>query len=132
VLDGVTSDDAATFLLSQLKHFSIGRVILSGTSSVPLRAAIEKIPNCSVTFVDYPHKLRYITPVAKRIDIKRNADQLVAAAIANYVEAPVTRPYISIILVGRHDNHLHGYEKRAQFYFDKLAERFAANPTADF
>jgi hypothetical protein len=107
-------------------------VILSGTSSVPLRAAIERIPNCSVTFVDYPHELRYTTPTAKRIEIKRNVNKLVAEAIADYVEAPVTRPYVSIVLAGRHDNHLQGYEKRAQFYFDKLAERFAANPTADF
>jgi hypothetical protein len=131
-IDGITADQAAEFLVNQLSNFSIKRVFLTSTSQIPLRKAIERIPNCNITFVEYPHPLGWATPPPETVSVDGDVSELVNGAISNLVEKPASAPYLSIILTGRNDAYLNNFNDRVSTFFKYLDRIYEANPTVDF
>jgi hypothetical protein len=131
-IESVTADQAADFLYSQLINFSIGRIVLSGSSKMSIREAIETIPNCKIDFVEYPHRLKFIPPPQNSVVVIEGNIGFLVRSIFDFVETPSSLPYFSLILTGRHDEYLKGFETRVNVFFRHLDRLYAANPTVDF
>lgn len=134
VIESVTSEDAADFLISQLNNFHPGRISLTGSTNISLKKAIKMIvnQNCKVTFKKSPHKLKKVKESINKHVINGDAQLLIQNAFSNYIEPTNKDPYLSIVVTGRHDNFANGFENRSQFFIDQLAESFKKVPTASF
>jgi hypothetical protein len=131
-VESVSADDAAQFLLSLFDNFNRTRMTLSGSTFLSLKSAIQNVnPSCNLTFVEFPHRLRLAKPSGTRVVVNGSISDMISQ-FSSFQEIAVEKPYLSIVVTGRHDNYAVGFESRVNTYLRTLAARAAANPTADF
>lgn len=134
IIESVTSEDAADFLISQFNNFHSGRVTLVGSTNISLKEAIKMAvkENCKITYQKTSHKLKKVKESSNKYIIHGDVQSLIQSAFSDYTEQPIAKPYLSIVVTGRNDHFANGFENRSQFFIHQLAKSFKKVPTASF
>ena len=135
VIDSVTANDAANFLIDQFNEFKPGRISLKGSTNITIKEALNiAIPEylgCKIQIKTLPHKIQQVKISQNEFVIENDVKQLIKNNFIHYTEPKEKKPYFSIVVTGRNDHFAGGFEDRAQVFLNKIGEALKAVPTAD-
>jgi hypothetical protein len=115
-IESVTADKIALHLINGSKLEKTG----DSVSAAAIAAFFSEQLKCEITF--------------RRSDPDSPAVATVPAFIKNirHLRVPKEKPYLSIVVVGRHDGFSKGFELRAQLFLDCLSVSASLVPSANF
>lgn len=131
-IDSVTADEAASFLVEQLKNPTPGKVMISGSTKIKIENAIKLIvPQCQLELVKSPHTFKYYNKGCEKIMIKNEIRDLITNSFFTFVERKNIKPYVSIVYAGRHDENFEGFKDRLNKTFYQLNKSLSMNRLLD-
>ena len=133
----VVNDPSNLFVHSIAEYYNSMNIRdLNGTKITSLTA--KDIASSIVSSIEKRSKEQFIAKESLTItnftDIlvnPQNYPEFVSKAVNHNYELP-NEPYLSIVVVGRHDNFSKGFEERAQNFLDTIADHSRKLPLANF
>lgn len=131
----ITPSDVAVFVVQNLKNKDYGNSIhLVGEKEFKMRDVFEKWPDsrCVVTVKPLPHRSEPYKP-ENVVSLHGNGGQFGKEEVERARVENVHRdhPYLSFVVVGRHDNFSNGFENRLQNFINSLGRGLERIPLAD-
>lgn len=133
---GVTPDQVAEYLIRTetiTKRPGIKTANVKSITEV-LQSLQKALPNCKIDMINSPHQAtaRYLTHSTIELHSDGNSIDKYIEHLASLPEKPrnnghIDDPYVSLCVVGRHDNFSNFFEQRTQNFIDSVAlglERF--------
>jgi hypothetical protein len=129
----LTVEDAATFVASVFEtDFGPGTIELSGNSTSDLKKTLSSATqNCSIHYHKSTHHYKPATLASGKIQVSKSPTALSDFLNKSFSPRFQKDPYLSIVVVGRHDNWSNGFENRSQAFLDALGWSLARVPLAD-
>jgi hypothetical protein len=128
-VSSLTVEDVAEYVL---KGSIPDRAELLGGETANLRRTIAKMAGeCNVSFRNSPRKPEPSTENWTRVLLEPKPKALSDFMQRDFPLKKGTPPYLSIVVVGRHDNFSGGFETRTQNFIDSIGRGLERAPLAD-
>jgi len=136
ILSDITSEEAAQYLVSEMNKSSLDYdpVMVEGTKSMSVFDSLEKLKKESCMFSITPSRhSRVKSNISYKIEKLIGKPNIIDSFLDQTIVLEKERkPYLSIVIVGRHDNFSGGFEDRSQVFFDNIGKAKEKYPLANF
>jgi hypothetical protein len=131
-ITGLTPYDVARIVIPKLKKPIPGsKFRIDVQTDYDLKTAIEKAtPGCDLKIKPFQHIGQYSTQKMEKIKHQVSEDQFRQFAARKFEAKNKSDVYLSIVVVGRHDNFSNGFESRTQNFLDYLGIAMERIPLA--
>ncbi|OHT16800.1 hypothetical protein TRFO_12866 [Tritrichomonas foetus] len=128
----LTADQVADYLIENNKIPMRTHII--GSMSLSPQEILERInkenPKCNVTIVDSPHSSNKSPLTYTKVTLSGSQDEI-TKSLQQTDSSDTENPYLSIVVVGRHDNFSNGFETRTQNFINSIGKGLERHPLAN-
>ena len=132
-----TADQAAKFIRKQMKTKRTGHYSIYGNTNMTIKEAIDLLVSkkCKVNYIESINKFDPVPLSAQTAmvgDETAKVDEMLLQAFKHFQNEFDSKPYVSIVVVGRNDNFSKNFNERAQNFINQLEDDFKKVPLASF